>query len=134
MTLASTIAVSGLQASALRLQKSALNIANSLSYGPLPEATRAGSFPPAYTPMRVNQASVSGGGTRAVATAVSPASIPAFDPSAPIADANGMVASPNVDLANEFTQLLIARYTFAANALVIRADAEMRAHLLNITA
>jgi flagellar hook protein FlgE len=45
-----------------------------------------------------------------------------------------MVAGPNVDLANELVQLLVARYTFAANAQVIRADAQMSASLLNITA
>lgn len=43
------------------------------------------------------------------------------------------VAGPNVDLANELVQLLVARYTFAANAQVIRADAQMSASLLNIT-
>ncbi|MFZ1065624.1 MAG: hypothetical protein WAN42_08980 [Pseudolabrys sp.] len=31
-------------------------------------------------------------------------------------------------------QLLVARYTFAANAQVIRTDAQMSASLLNITA
>ena len=45
-----------------------------------------------------------------------------------------MVARPNVDLADEFVQLLIARYTFAANAQVIRADAQTSAALLNISA
>jgi flagellar basal-body rod protein FlgC len=45
-----------------------------------------------------------------------------------------MVASPNVDLANEFVQLLLARYSFAANAQVIRADAQMSAALFDITA
>jgi flagellar basal-body rod protein FlgC len=43
-----------------------------------------------------------------------------------------MVASPNVDLANEFVQLMIARISYAANAQVIRADAQMSASLLNI--
>ena len=45
-----------------------------------------------------------------------------------------MVASPNVDLANEIIQLLIARTSYAANARVIRADAQMSAALLNVTA
>ena len=35
---------------------------------------------------------------------------------------------------HELLQLLVARYTFAANAQVIRADAQMSASLLNITA
>jgi hypothetical protein len=59
---------------------------------------------------------------------------PAAGRTAPFAGDNGMVAGPNVDLANELVQLLVARYTFAANAQVIRADAQMSASLLNITA
>jgi flagellar basal-body rod protein FlgC len=65
---------------------------------------------------------------------VSPATVAAFDPSAPYADSRGMVASPNVDLASELVQVLIARFSYAANAQVIRADAQMSAALFDITA
>jgi flagellar basal-body rod protein FlgC len=132
MSIASTIAVSGLNVASLRLQVAANNIANSLSDGPLPDAANPEEFPNAYTPLRINQADVVGGETSATVTTVSPATVASFDPTAPFADSNGMVARPNVDLANEFMQLLIARYTFAANAQVIRADAQMSASLLNI--
>jgi flagellar basal-body rod protein FlgC len=134
MSIASTIAVSGLNVATLRLDVAASNIANALSDGPLSDTDSVGNFPPAYTPLRVNQTDIVGGGTRATVSVVSPATVPAFDPGAPFADSNGMVASPNVDLANELVQLLIARYTFAANAQVIRADAQMSAALLNIFA
>ena len=134
MDIATTIAVSGLNAAALRLDIAASNIANALSDGPLPDAANVGAFPPAYTPLRVTQTAVVGGGTRAIAIAVSPATVPAYDPGAPFTDSNGMVASPNVDLATEVVQLLIARYSFAASAQVIRADAQMSAVLLNILA
>ena len=72
-------------------------------------------------------------GTSATVTAITPATVSSYEPTAPFADGNGMVAGPNVDLANELVQLLVARYTFAANAQVIRADAQMSASLLNIT-
>jgi flagellar basal-body rod protein FlgC len=134
MSIASTIAVSGLNAASLRLQVAASNIANSLSDGPLPDAANAASFPAAYTPLRVTQSDVVGGGTSATTAAVSPATISIFDPTAPFADRAGMVASPNVDLASEFVQLLVARLSYSANAAVIRADAQMSASLLNITA
>jgi flagellar basal-body rod protein FlgC len=134
MSLAGTIAVSGLNVAALRFQTAASNIANSRSDGPLPGAANPENFPAAYTPLHVNQVEVVGGGTSATVTAVSPATVPAFDPGAPFADGNGMVARPNIDLASELVQLLIARYTFAANAQVIRADAQMSAALLDITA
>src|SRR5207253_564391 len=102
--------------------------------GPLPDAANPENFPAAYTPLQVNQNDLAGGGTSATVTSVSPATVASYDPTAPFADGNGMVASPNVDLANEFVQLMIARYTFAANAQVIRADAQMSAALLNIMA
>ena len=133
MSIASTIAVSGLNVASLRLQVAADNIANSLSDGPMPDASNAGAFPAAYTPLRVNQTDVVGGGTSTTVSQVSPATVSAFEPAAPFAESNGMVAAPNVDLANEIVQLMLARYSYAANAQVIRADAQMSAALLNTT-
>jgi len=133
MNIASTIAVSGLNAASLRLQVAASNIANALSDGPLPGVSNPENFPAAYTPMRVNQTDVVGGGTSATVSSVSPATVSTFDPGAPFANTDGFVASPNIDLANEMIQLLIARINYAANAHVIRVDAQMSAALLNIT-
>jgi flagellar basal-body rod protein FlgC len=134
MSIASIIAVSGLKVASLRVQVAASNIANVLSDGPLSGAPNSEGFPAAYAPLRVNQTDVAGGGTSATISAVAPATISTFDPTAPFANSNGLVASPNVDLATEMIQLLIARTTYAANAQVIRADAQMSAALLNITA
>jgi flagellar basal-body rod protein FlgC len=132
MSIASAIAVSGLKVANLRLQVAASNIANSLSIGPLPDAANAENFPAAYSALRVNQTDAVGGGTSATVTTTTPATVSSYEPTAPFADDNGMVAGPNVDLADELVQLLVARYTFAANAQVIRADAQMSASLLNI--
>ncbi|MGA9457727.1 MAG: flagellar basal body rod C-terminal domain-containing protein [Pseudolabrys sp.] len=63
-----------------------------------------------------------------------PASAGGDDPTAPYADGRGMVASPNVDLANELVQVLVARFSYAANAQVIRVDAQMSTALFDITA
>ena len=134
MGIASTIAASGLNAASLRLQVAASNIANSLSAGPLAGAANPENFPAAYTPLRVNQTDIVGGGTSATVSAVSPPTVSTFDPTAPFADSDGFVAMPNVDFAAQMIQLLIARYSYAANAQVIRADSQMSAALLNITA
>jgi flagellar basal-body rod protein FlgC len=134
MSIASTIALSGMNVAALRLRVSAGNVANARSDGPIPGSGNAGSFPGAYVPLRVNQTDTAGGGTSATVTAVTPATVPAYDPTAPYADDHGMVASPNVDFANEIVQQLLARYTFAANAQVVRADAQLSAALFDITA
>jgi len=133
MSIASTIAVSGLNAATLRLEVAASNIANSRSDGPLPGVPNPENFPAAYTPLRVTQTDIVGGGTRATVSSISPATVSTFYPTAPFANSHGFVASPNVDLANEMVQLLIARYSFAANAQVIRADVQMTTALLNIT-
>lgn len=117
-----------------RLEVSASNIANAMSDGPLPsaDANVRAQFPAAYTPKRVDQIETAGGGTAAVVSDVSPATVPTYDPSASFADAQGMVASPNVNFANEAVQLLVARYTFAMNAVVERSYDRMMKTLLDI--
>jgi flagellar basal-body rod protein FlgC len=134
MSIARTIAVSGLHAAELRLQVSASNIANLRSDGLLPGVPNTKNFPLAYAAVRVNQMESTGGGTSASVTRVSPAYLSAFDPSAPFADGRGMIASPNVNLANELVQVLLARFGYAANAKVIHADAQMAGALLDLTA
>jgi flagellar basal-body rod protein FlgC len=133
MTIASTIAASGLTAASLRLRVAASNIANSLSNGPLPEAANIEGFPPAYSALRVNQTDRVGRATAGAAIAASPAIVRSFDPTAPFADAKGMVAAPNVDLASDVVQMLLARYSFTASALVIRTDTQMSAAFLDTT-
>jgi flagellar basal-body rod protein FlgC len=131
-----SIAISGMQAAAARLEVSARNVANAGSAGALPDAQ--GNYPAdaprAYTPQRVDQVDLSGGGTQAVVSNVAPSYVPAYDPGAPFANADGQVASPNVDLTEEAIQQLVARYTFAANARVVTAYDQMAKSLLDITA
>jgi flagellar basal-body rod protein FlgC len=134
MSIARTIAISGLHVAELRLQVSASNLANMRSDGPLPGVPNTENFPPVYAAMRVNQTENVGSGTNASVAKVSPASLAAFDPSAPFADDRGMIASPNVDLANEIVQVLLARFGYAANAKVIHADAQMAGVLLDLSA
>jgi flagellar basal-body rod protein FlgC len=127
-----SIAASGLEAASLRLQVSASNIANISDTGPLPDAPNAAGFPPAYAAQRVDQVAVAGGGTAASASTVSPSYVTQYDPSAPYADKNGLVAAPNVDLANEVVQQITARVEFAANAKVIQVESQMMKTLLDI--
>ena len=134
MSIASTIAVSGLKVASLRLQVAASNIANASSDGPLAGTPNPENFPAAYSTLRVNQVDNLGGGTSATVASISPSTVATYDPSAPYADGRGMVASPNVDLANELVQMLMARFSYAANAKVIHADAQMSATLFDITA
>jgi len=131
-----SIAISGMQAAATRLQVSASNVANARSSGALPDAQ--GNYPSdaprAYTPLRVDQVDLSGGGTQAIVTSVEPSYVPSYDPGAPYANADGQVAAPNVDLTEEAIQQLVARYTFAANARVVTAYDQMVKSLFDIKA
>jgi flagellar basal-body rod protein FlgC len=129
-----SIAASGLAAASQRLQVSAENVANASSDGPLPSASAAvqAQFPQAYVAQQVNQVATAGGGTQAAVSAVQPGTVTAYNPNAPYADANGNVAAPNVDYANEAFQQMLANYQYAANAGVIRVASQMLATLIDI--
>lgn len=135
MSSALAIAASGMTTASLRLDMSASNVANMFATGPLPDASASitAEFPAAYTPLRIDQVDVAGG-TAGTVTTVSPSYVPMYDPTAPYAGKSGLVAAPNVDLANEIVQQIIARYTFAANATVMQVSSQMTNALLNITA
>ncbi len=131
-----SIAVSGMLAASQRLQVSAMNVANMRSGGALPDAqgNYAANAPRPYTPLRVDQVDVANGGTRAIVTEVSPGYVATYDPSAPYADQDGMVASPNVDLADEVVQQLMASYLYAANARVVTSYNQMVKSLFDVHA
>ena len=134
MSVASAIAVSGMNAAALRLRVSASNIANAKSDGPLPDAVNAANYPAAYNALLVEQTANADGSTRANMATMSSGVVAAFDPAAPYANAQGLVAAANVELWNELIQQLFARVSFAANAKMIRADAQMTKSLVDILA
>ena len=136
MSSISAIALSGLNAASLRLQVSASNVANAGSTGALPNANStvpAGS-PQAYAPLEVVQSASVGGGVQTSVTTVTPSTTAVFDPQASFANQDGLVAAPNVDLASEFVGQLLASYSYAANAIVLKADDRMTQSLLDITA
>ncbi len=132
MSSVTTIALSGLNAASARLRVSAENVANAATSGPLPGSAR--SAPTAYAAKRVDQTANADGSTHATVSTASPATVAAYDPSAPFANGQGMVAMPNVDLAGEMVQQITARLSFAANAQLVKADYKMTASLLDVMA
>lgn len=136
MSSISTIAVSGMSAAARRLEVSASNVANVTSTGALPNAdgTVPAGAPQAYAPLELVQTASAGGGTQTTVTTVTPSTTAVYDPQAPFANQNGLVAAPNVDLAQEMISQLLASYSFVANATVMRADNRMTRTLLDVTA
>jgi flagellar basal-body rod protein FlgC len=135
MSSISTIALSGLNAAASRLQVSASNVANSETTGALPNAdgTVLSGAPQAYSPLALVQTASAGGGVQTSVTTVSPPTTAVYDPQASFANQDGLVAAPNVDLAQEFVGQLLASYSFAANVAVLKADDQNNKALLDIS-
>jgi flagellar basal-body rod protein FlgC len=134
MSSISAIALSGMTAALQRLTAAASNIANAHSNGPLPGAPNSAGYPPAYSPIEVVQSPVLGGGVLARIVPSPTAPVAIYDPSAPYADSQGMVAAPDVDVAAELLDLVTARYDFAANLMVLRTESAMYAALFDIKA
>jgi len=133
MSPVSAIALSGMKAALQRFDAAASNIANVRSYGPLPSAAATG-YPPPYTPVDVVQMSVAGCGVVSCVINSPRGPVAYYDPSAPYADANGMIGAPDIDLAGEMINLITAELDFAANVMVLRAESEMMASLFDIKA
>ena len=131
----STIALSGMNAAARRLEVSASNVANVRSTGALPGAdgTVPAGAPRAYAPLELVQTASADGGTQTTLATVTPSTTAVSDPQAPFANQNGLVAAPNVDLSQELLGQMIASYSFTANAKVMTAIDRMAKTVLNIT-
>lgn len=127
-------ALSGMQAASTRVSATASNIANIDATGALPPANAAPNpnAPQPYQPVQVQQSSIAGsgpnGGGGAVVTTVrnvSPSYVAAYEPSATYADANGIVAAPNINETNEIVNLVTAENDFSLNAKVLQTINDM---------
>ena len=119
-------AASGMRAATLRLEASASNVASMRSSGVLPSSSTASAgAPQAYQSVRIEQTSAGGGGTVAKVRVATPAWRAAYSPDAGFADANGMVAEPNVDLMGEALEQATAEASFLANLQVFEAAQAM---------
>ncbi len=125
------IARSGLDASLLRLTASAANIANAQASGVVP-GSGAGSGQQAYQPVRVEISPLAGGGVQSRLAPVDPAYRLTYDPASRHADARGMVAAPNVDIAGELVEQIAAKAAFQANFKILSTAAELERRTLQI--
>jgi len=133
MSIASAIALSGINAATLRLRVAASNIANARSDGPLPGSPETASLAGTYVPLRVIQTATADGGTSATVTAASPGTVTAYDPNLRNSETWAFAANPYIALTNEMVQVLVARFNLTANAHVLRTDTQMSAALFDIT-
>lgn len=134
MTDALSIALSGLRAQTTRLAATASNIANASTSGTVPNADPSAPASTLYTPVTVDFSSQAGGGVSAQVRPDPDAYSVIYDPSSGYANADGLVAVPNVDLAQEAVNLLETKALYKANLSVIKTQDEMLGDLLDTIA
>lgn len=117
-----SVSLSGMTAAARRLEASAANVANVDTVGALPTDGAASSV---YRARTVVQTEVDGGGVSASVVETSPGWVPRAAPGSPFADASGLVAAPDVDLASEAVTQITARFAYAASAKTMKVADEM---------
>lgn len=113
--------VSGLMAAARKATVAASNIANADVIG----STDLNSPDQAYSARVTQDTSTAGGG---VQTSVLPRNspfVPSYSPDSPLADAQGMVNAPNVNLDEELITLKQAENAYKANSLVSKLTKEL---------
>ena len=122
--------LSGLMAQSKRVAVSADNIANMTSRGLRKDGPA--EQPGAYAPKQVQDVTTAGGGVRAEVRPVTPPSVEIYAPGNPDADANGVTAIPNVNLAEELVTQIQAQRAYEANAKAIKTQDELTDSLLDI--
>jgi flagellar basal-body rod protein FlgC len=122
-------ALSGLLAAQNTLYSVATNVANSSDVSRLtPQAGDA----PTFQPIDTVETTGTGGTVVSTFTPVTPATVTVPDPQSPLADSQGLVGLPNVDLGTQLVTAQTAKIAFEANAKVITTAKKMEQSLLNI--
>jgi flagellar basal-body rod protein FlgC len=127
------IALSGLNAASRKADAAASNIANLTTSGALDPA----DGPAPYNAVTAVQTAITGqnGESLGVRSDVVPTNrpfVPAYDPDSPFANSDGLIGTPNVDLATEIVNLQLASTTYKANAKTIEVTAALQDELLSI--
>ena len=131
-----SIALSGLTAQQQRLGATASNIANVATTGSVPSSDPLAPASTVYKPLEVSFTALTTGngdpaGVKAQVSERADGYTVFFDPDNIHANAEGLVAAPNVSLENEIVNLLLTKTLFKANAAVIKTQNEMSGALLD---
>lgn len=122
-----SIALSGLNAATNKLNASASNVANVTTAGSLEDGKQA-----PYDALTTTQTAQENGGVRSDVVSAGRPFVPTFDPDSPFANSEGLIGSPNVDLAEEAVNFTLAELTYKANIATLKTADEMSEELLNI--
>ena len=127
------ISLSGLQAASAQIANSANNVANANTTSSA--VVNGESRSPAFQPQTLVRSAVQPtGGVKTELRPRDPATIPVFSPESGLADENGVVDVPNVDLAEEAVSQKIATYDFEANLKALEVTDEIMKSLIDILA
>ncbi len=131
------IAASGMAAASASLTATASNVANTDTAGPVP-AGGPGAPVPAnsglYQPVSAVTQTSSGGGVTSAISDTLPSYTLAYDPTAPFANLQGMVATPNVDPVAQAVNQISASDAFRANLAVFETASKDFKSLLDTLA
>lgn len=119
--------LSALRASSEKVRVSANNIANA---GTLGTPGENGAVSGGYTPQDVVAVADPIGGVQTRVIDRDPANTLAYDPLSPQANADGLVAVPNVDLVSEIVNIKQADLAYRASLDVIKVAGKMQDELL----
>lgn len=121
------IALSGLDNASKRLSATASNIANASTVG---SANGEGQAP--YSPVTSIQKTNEAGGVNTTIVPSGKPFVPSYDPDSPFADENGIIGAPDVNLATEAINSIVAELSYKANIEVIKTAEDMGDELLDI--
>ena len=128
-----SIAVSGMNAAATRVANATKNIVNVSSTGKLPSTPdeKTNAYMPTDVVTLSNSVADHNLGVDAQVVSRDPAYRPAYAPNNPDANADGLVAEPNVDLSKELVDIMMAELTYKASVKVIKAEKENQETLID---
>jgi flagellar basal-body rod protein FlgC len=133
--------LSGFQAADARLGARASNLANIQTIGPLPAdpaspaaANSTTSNSHVYQAVEPVTQSAAGGGVKTLLQPTSPAFIQQYAPDSADANAQGLVAAPNVDLTAQITGSILDSAYAKLNASVIRTSDDLLQTAINLKA
>ncbi len=125
------IARSGMQFGQTVVTASASNIANSRTTGAIAPVSAVQAV---YEPVRAESQSQQNGGVASRFALRGEAPVIQYDPGSPLANGEGLVAAPAVDLTEELVELRRGQQIYTANAAVLRTDDRMMQTALDLLA
>ena len=138
MDSAMAIAASGMAAASASFAISAANIVNMQSAGAVPPTNPSLPVPQTagsvYQPVSATFTASSGGTVQVNTSNTLPSYTLAYDPSAPFANLQGMVAAPNVDPVAEAVNVMSATAAFQASVAVFKVADQNFKSLLDMLA